>query len=157
MYSYILVADAGQARLLRVSGPNRARHVEETEKMERPTLHAEARAANALPSAKPHRDKRGRAGHTVATETKPHDTTSDFDPHAGEVDRFAKRVSQRLDELRMAGGIDDFILLVEPHFLGMLRKQLTDQTRSLVGRELPRDFVHADTKTIMHAAFPENV
>jgi protein required for attachment to host cells len=155
MYSYIVVADAGQARLLRVSGPTRARHVEETEKMERPSLHPQANEAAALPGEKPHRPPRGRAGQSSFTATTPHDTRSDFDPHAGEVVRFAKHLSQRLDALHKAGGIDDFILLAEPRFLGELRKQLTDGTRRIVSRELPRDFVHADTKTIVHAAFPQ--
>ena len=129
MFSYILVADAGQARFLRVSGPATARQVEETEKMERPSLHGD-----------------------LGTTT-PHATNSDFDPHAHEVDVFVKKVAHRLDELRQAGGIADFVLLAEPHFLGKLRKQLTAPTSKMVSREFSRDYTHADTKVIMKAAF----
>jgi protein required for attachment to host cells len=154
MFSYIVVADGGQARLLRVSGPARARHIVETETVERPSLHADATERDASADSKPHRPPRGRAGRSELTATTPHDTGSDYDPHAGEVMRFARFLSRRLDHLRKAGGVDDFILLAEPHFLGLLRNQLTEQTRQMVSRELPRDFVHADADKIMAAAYP---
>jgi protein required for attachment to host cells len=154
MFSYIVVADGGQARLLRVSGPARARHVVETEAVERSSLHAVATEHDASADSRPHRPPRGRAGQSELTATTPHDTSSDYDPHAGEVMRFARYLSRRLEHLRQAGSVNDFILLAEPHFLGLLRNQLTEQTRKLVSRELPRDFVHADAEKIMAAAFP---
>lgn len=154
MFSYIVVADGGQARLLRVSGPARARHVVETEAVERPSLHAVATEHGEGADSKPHNPPRGRAGHSELTATTPHDTSSDYDPHAGEVMRFARFLSRRLDHLRQAGGVNDFVLLAEPHFLGLLRNQLTEQTRHMVSRELPRDLVHADAEKILEAAFP---
>lgn len=154
MFSYIVVADGGQARLLRVSGPGRARHVVETEAVERPSLHAVETEHGAEADGKPHRPPRGRAGQSELTATTPHDTSGDYDPHAGEVMRFARFLSRRLDQLRQGGDVSDFILLAEPHFLGLLRKQMTEQTRQLVSRELPRDFVHADADKILAAAFP---
>lgn len=154
MFSYIVVADGGQARVLRVSGPARARHVVETEKVERPSLHAVAAERAAAEDGKHQRPPRGRAGQSELTATTPHDTSSDYDPHAGEVTRFARFLSRRLDHLRQAGDAKDFILLAEPHFLGLLRNHLSEQTRQLVSREFPRDLVHADTDKIVAAAFP---
>ncbi len=154
MFSYIVVADGGQARLLRVSGPARARHVVETATVERPSLHAVATERDALSDSKSHRPPRGHADQGERTATTPHDTSSDCDPDAGEVMRFARFLSRRLDHLRQAGGVTDFILLAEPHFLGLLRNQLSEQTRHMVSRELPRDFVHADAEKIMAAAYP---
>lgn len=154
MFSYIVVADGGQARLLRVSGPARARHVVETEAVERPSLHAVETEPGAAADGKPHRPPRDRGGQSELTASTPHDTSSDYDPHAGEVMRFARFLSRRLDQLRQGGDVSDFILLAEPHFLGLLRKQLTEQTRQMVSRELPRDFVHADAGKILAAAFP---
>ncbi len=154
MFSYIVVADGGQARLLRVSGPARARHVVETEAVERPSLHAVEIEHGAGTDSKPHNPPRGRAGQSELTATTPHDTSSDYDPHGGEVMRFARFLSRRLEHLRKNGGVSDFILLAEPHFLGLLRNQLTEQTRQMVSRELPRDFVHADDEKILAAAFP---
>jgi protein required for attachment to host cells len=154
MFSYVVVADGGQARLLRVNGPARARHVVETEAVERPSLHAVTTESGAATDSKPHRPPRGRAGQSELTATTPHDTSSDYDPRAGEVIRFARFLSRRLDQLRQGGDVRDFILLAEPQFLGLLRKQLTEQTRQMVSRELPRDFVHADAEKILAAAFP---
>lgn len=154
MFSYVVVADGGQARLLRVSGSGQAKHVVEAEAVERPSLHAAATEPGAAADRKPHRPPRGRAGQSELTATTPHDTSSDYDPHAGEVMRFARFLSRRLDQLRQEGGVSDFILLAEPHFLGLLRRQLTEQTRQLVSRELARDFVHADAEKILAAAFP---
>jgi protein required for attachment to host cells len=133
MFSYVVVADSGQARLLRVSGPLRAQRVVEFETLQRPSV---------------------RAGGRARVVTTPHDTSSDYDPHGGEIARFATALSKRLDELQQTAGTDEFVLVVEPHFLGMLRKKMSAQTCKMVSHEVSRDFVHADVKKIMQAAFP---
>jgi protein required for attachment to host cells len=153
MARYVLVADGGQARVLRSSGRGGAVHLRETEKMERPSLHIAKRDMTSDITGRVFSFAargRGGRGRPVAT---PHGAQSDFDPHAAEVARFAKTVSRKLDSLRRAGGVDEFVLLVEPRFLGLLRKEMTNVTRRLVTREIARDFVHADERRIERAAF----
>lgn len=47
-----------------------------------------------------------------------------------------------------------YIVVADRGQARLLRKQLTEQTRQMVSRELPRDFVHADAEKILAAAFP---
>ncbi len=132
MARYVLVADGGQARVLRTSGRAGPVHFQEVDRFERPSL----------VRGKKHRP------------LERHGTQSDFDPHAAEVLRFAKTVARKLDALRRANSVDEFVLLVEPKFLGELRPAMSKLTRALVSREVSRDFVHADDKRIERAAFP---
>ncbi len=146
MFSIVVVADADQARFLRVSGPPHARHIEEMPPIERPA------ASGAL--AEQHRTARSSAGRVQHVDSMPRVTASDFDPSASAEVRFAKSLAHQIDVFQQAGGIDDFTLLAAPHFLGLLRKHLADGTRKIVRLEISGDYVHSDLKTIMHAAYP---
>jgi protein required for attachment to host cells len=154
MARYVLVADGGQARVLRASGKSGPIRLREIERFERPSLHIAKRDMTSDLTGRVFSYAvrgRGGSGRPVATR---HGAQSDFDPHASEVARFAKAVARKLDTIRRANTVDEFVLLVEPKFLGSLRPQLTKLTRSLVSREVSRDFVHADEKRIERAAFP---
>jgi protein required for attachment to host cells len=151
MASYVLVADGGQARFLRAGGRPAARRLTDTEFLARPSLKLGVRGpATTTPGGALRRTRRSRVATVSAV---PLNTTSDFDPHGSEITRFAKKVSRKLDQIRLEGGVDEFVLLVEPHFLGLLRKELTSVTRRLITREVALDLVHADAKRIEQAAF----
>jgi protein required for attachment to host cells len=153
MARYVLVADGGQARVLRASGKSGPIRLRETLRLERPSLHVAKRDMTSDISVRVFSYAvrgRGGGGRPVATR---HGAQSDYDPHAAEVLRFAKMVARKLDTIRRANTVDEFVLLVEPKFLGALRPQLTKSTRALVSREVSRDFVHADEKRIERAAF----
>lgn len=154
MFSVIVVADAGQARYLRVSGPIHARHVEELARQVQAAAPGAPVAGGDASTHKRNRTDRSPEGRVEHFERTPHVTNRDFDPDASGDARFARAVAQHINGLREAGGIDDFTLLVAPHFLGLLRKQLADATRKLVRLEVAGDYVHADVKTILHAAYP---
>jgi protein required for attachment to host cells len=149
---YVLVADGGQARLLKATSrrPDAPRLVE-LERVERPSLHMAARELTSdIPGRVYSYSSRGRAG-SGRPVAIPHGAASDFDPHAEEVQRFARRLSRRLDELRLRGQAGEFLLVVEPRFLGILRPLLRRVTRQLVAREVSGDFVHADIGRIEKA------
>ncbi len=151
MTRYVLVADAGRARLLRGGTGTglAARRLVEVETLERPSLHAAKR--DVTPGTTGRMSgyaARGRGGRLALTR---HVTASDYDPHAGEVARFAKQLARRLDMIRRDGTANDLVLLAEPHFLGALRKELSTATRKVVSKEVSRDFTHADLRTIQRA------
>lgn len=154
MFSLIVVADAGQARFLRVSGPLHARHIQELPHLVQPLAPGAPVAEGDAAKHGHYRTERSAAGRVEHFERTPHATNRDFDPDASGDARFAKKLAHEIDLLRQAGGVDDFTLLVAPHFLGLLRKQLADGTRKLVRLEVPGDYVHSDLKTILHAAYP---
>jgi protein required for attachment to host cells len=62
-------------------------------------------------------------------------------------------LSRRLDVERRRLRINEFVLLVAPRVLGMLRPQLSRPTRELVSREVTRDLTHATDTRILKAAF----
>jgi protein required for attachment to host cells len=149
---YVLVADGGQARLLEATSRRiDSLKLAEIERLQRPSLHLPARELTTDISGRVYsytaRGRRG-SGRPVAI---PHGAASDFDPHAEEVLRFARRLSRRLDTLRLHGGAGELLLVVEPRFLGVLRPLLRPVTRRLVTREIARDFVHADEARIEKA------
>ncbi len=151
MATYVLVADGGQAKVLKVLGRGGARAVKEIEHFERPTAHTAARDLTS--------DLTGRVFSTVGRGSggRPtairHGADSDFDPHAEKVLRFARRLSRKLDELRRSGEADEFMVVAAPHFLGVLRQTLSGPTRAIVTRELDRDLAQADEARIAKALF----
>ena len=66
-----------------------------------------------------------------------------------ELERFARRVSRRLDVARRAGELDHVWLVAGKHFLGLLRQQLSGPTRKLVEWDLNRDLVRAKDERIV--------
>jgi hypothetical protein len=92
---YVLVADGGTARLLLVGGATGRKTLTEVATLERPTAH---RPARDLVTDRTGRmfDSGGRTGRGAMTRTR-HGANSDYDPHAVEVERFAKRIARRLD------------------------------------------------------------
>jgi protein required for attachment to host cells len=76
-------------------------------------------------------------------------TGSDLDPHVVELERFARRVSRRLDVARRAGELDHVWLVAGKHFLGLLRQQLSGPTRKLVEWDLNRDLVRSKDERIV--------
>jgi protein required for attachment to host cells len=150
MARLVVVADGGQARLFKATAGPGVRRLTELETLTRPSLHITKRdmttdiAGRVFSYA-----TRGVGGRFKST---PHGAASDYDPHAAEVQRFAKRLAQRLDSIRKTGVVNDYVLLVEPRFLGTLRQALPPATRKIVSKEMSRDFVHADVTTIERAA-----
>lgn len=131
MAAYVLVADGGMARLMIAEGPPRKRQLQVLETLE---------CAGARVD---HRDP--------ADDIGSRRTQGDFDPHAIESARFAKRIASRLEDLRRRGKLDDLLVIAEPRFLGELRKQFAPALGKRVSREIGRDFAHADLRHISRA------
>lgn len=158
---YVIVADEAMARILRAYGtlvtPERgtrsAAALEEIARLENPTARQPGQALITDRSPRVFLS-RSRTGFGPKTRTR-HSTLSDFDPHASDIERFAKRLSRRLDTERRRQPVREFVLIAAPRFLGVLRPQLSAPTRELIRREIPRDLTQAADRPILRAAFPE--
>jgi protein required for attachment to host cells len=150
---YVLVADGGEAHVLCRKDAEGESGFTEVALLERPTAHL---AARELVTDRTGRvfDSGSRVGRGPKTRSR-HGAQSDYDPHAVEVERFAKQIAQRLDTERRDGGIDELTVIAEPRFLGVLRTQISAPTRKVIVREVARDLVHADERAISRAAFPQ--
>lgn len=149
--TYVVVADGGAARVLHALGADGGSGFVEIARIERASAHQPARELVT--------DRTGRvfdSGSRVGVGPRSHarhGAQSDYDPHAVEVERFAKRLARCLDIERRSAGMDELILIVEPRFLGVLRPRLSATTRRLVRREIARDLVRADERLIRRTAF----
>ena len=139
---YVLVADGGMARLLRIRGNQGKQTLGEVAALERPSAHSPARDLVT--------DRTGRVFDSMGRTR--HGAESDYDPHAVEVDRFAKRISRRVDTERRAERINELIVIAEPRFLGVLRQQWSGPTRQVVKREVAKDLVRASDAQILKLA-----
>jgi protein required for attachment to host cells len=146
----VLVADNGTARLLRLSGRHGAEMLVEITRMEQPEAHLPGRA---LVSDRTGRvfDSGGRTGHGAMTHSR-HGAQSDFDPHTEGNERFARRVSRRLDIERRGNSFEGLVVIAAKHFLGVLRSQMSNPTRAWVTREVGKDLVRAADAQILRAA-----
>ena len=65
-----------------------------------------------------------------------------------EREKFARTVADFLERCRIDGRFDRLRLAVEPKFLGMLREQLSNETRKLVYEEVSNDVSNMGARDI---------
>jgi protein required for attachment to host cells len=75
------------------------------------------------------------------------------DPHAVEIERFARHIAARLAQIAQQLAIQELVLIAAPRFLGVLRRALSEPLRQIVTRELARDLTGALPQPIARAAF----
>lgn len=61
---------------------------------------------------------------------------------------FAHELTDRLRQARVGHKMDSLVLVAAPHFLGLLRKTLDDQTRKCVLHEIDKDLTQHDTQKV---------
>lgn len=157
---FVVVADSGVARILHASGAvptngsgniHRTASLNEVARLDRPSAHQPARA---LTTDRPGRvfDGRVRSGVGPPSAAR-HGAQSAEDPHAVEIERFAKSVARRIDTERRNRPMQEVVLIAEPRFLGHLRPHLSAPTRGLVRREIARDLTNSPDAPILRTAF----
>lgn len=150
MNTYILVADSGSARLLRVDGAARKRVLVEVARLECPPAR---RLPQELVSDRTGRVfARGGAGTPGPASRLRAGADNDSDPRAVQIDRFAASIARRLDVERRGKRLEALVVIAAPRFLGRLRSRLTAPTRALVQRELARDLLRASDAQVLRAA-----
>jgi protein required for attachment to host cells len=132
--TWIVAADAARARLLQWAEPGK--HLTEVEDLVNP----DARMSNRELTADAHPRFHGSSG---PGSDRQEISAGD---HAEEM--FAKRVAERLEQARQQHRYDELQLAAAPHFLGLLRKELSKEVRKLVTHEVPKDLSKLDTREL---------
>jgi protein required for attachment to host cells len=148
---FVLVADGGTARLLRVDSASGKKRLVGIATLERPTAHSPGRDLVTDRTGRVF-DSGGRTGHGAKTHSR-HGANSDYDPHAIEVERFAVRIARRLDLERRRENMEELVVIAEPRFLGILRTQLSAPTARIIARQAAKDLVRSDDASILRTAF----
>jgi len=149
--AYVVVADGGRARIFKRSGPRSSSQLLEVDHLERPSARLHARELTTdLTGRVPTTGTRVGAGPRVIAR---HGAQSDYDPHAAPVERFARQLSARIARLAQTERVEELVLIAEPRFLGILRRELPAPLRQRVTRELPRNLTAAMPAPIARAAF----
>ena len=147
--SLLLVADSGNARLLRITGSRGSEKLAEIVQMQLP---AARQLKQELVADKTGRVfDRGRAGQGPRSTAR-HGAASDFDPRSAEYERFAKRISRRLDVERRKALRVELVVIAAPRFLGVLRASISPATQRVVAREISKDLVRASDAQLLKAA-----
>jgi len=107
--------------------------------------HPEGRLSNQnLKEGKPGRSfesgPRSFQRHTKSTEVSPHDQ---------EVILFAKRIIGFLEHNRTTHSFDKLILIAEPHFLGILNRNLNEHLTRLVTFSIHKDLVSENLNKVI--------
>ena len=125
----ILVADSSRARLFTREKANSELHEIETFSHPEGRMHEQNKSGD-LPGK--HAGNTGTGSHAYQEETEPKEQ---------EMINFAKRLTRHLDDLVSKHKVNHLSIIAAPTFLGILRKNLSDQTDKLVNFELDKDLV----------------
>lgn len=87
-------------------------------------------------------DRPGRGVSSAAMGTIRHGLDRRFHRHERVALTFARGVARALMDDHRAGRFGDFVLVGEPHFLGLLRHSLGLATRKAISFEIRRDYLH---------------
>lgn len=68
---------------------------------------------------------------------------------------FAKNISEELDKALNDHQYDDLILVVEPHFLGMVRTELSKKTAGTISTTLHKDLVNVPDHQLQDFIWPK--
>lgn len=137
--TWIVAADSSRARIFEVHGEKD--HLRE--------IHDFANPAGRAKTGELESDDRGRFFATPERTPGEGDT---YQPRVEavehETDLFSKQVSEFLDQAGNEHRYDRLCLIAYPKFLGMMRKNLSKQTQSLVEDEVSKDISWQDTREI---------
>lgn len=127
MVTWILIADAGGARLMSNAGPTDGLH------LVRDIPHPEGRKRNRdFDSDRPGSQKES-VSHSF------HATSLSQSPVERQEENFARQVAEVLDHGRIQGAFDRLVLVCEPKFLGLVRQELDRATLDLVHATMAKD------------------
>lgn len=131
--TWILVANAGEARLFSNPGPNKG--IQLLKKIDHP---ASREKASELVSDRPgHGVGAGGGGFVPPTDPKLH-----------EAEVFAHTLVKELEQGRTSNSFDRIIIAANPAFLGLLNNNITNGLRGMVSDTLQKDYTKATEKEL---------
>lgn len=141
---WVVNANGSRATIYRAQSPTGA--LEQLQELENPD--ARHKQSDLLS------DRAGRAfdSHGVAR----HALAKEVDPREHEQIRFAKEITERLEQGRSGNSFHHVVLIAAPAFLGLLRTHLTNPLRALVTLELDKDLTALDAEQL-RARLPQRI
>ncbi|MFQ5935265.1 MAG: host attachment protein [Acidiferrobacterales bacterium] len=136
MVIWVLIAESSRARIFLVDKPRGPLRELETLAHPKARMHEQELTAD-LPGRS--FDSAGEARHAMEPNTNPKER---------EAADFAKRIARRLDSARTENNFDKLVMAAAPKFLGRLRKELSTETLALVTREINKNLVQLDARTL---------
>ena len=134
--TWIVVAESSRARIFALRGLTSP--LQELEDLVNPAARA---AERDLVSDRP--------GRTVdSTGGQRHAKQPQVTPAEQVVLTFARAIADHVEQGRTHGKFEDLIVVAAPEFLGLLRKSLTEATRHKIKKEIHKNLVREDEKTI---------
>ncbi len=133
--TWILVANASQAKLYANSGPKKGL------KLLKELKHPESREkASDLVSDRPGQLHSPGTGHR-ASQPK-------TDPKTNEARHFAQELARELNHGRSSGQVERIILVAPPAFMGLIKEKLDDQTANIVTDSFEKDYTRSNEKEL---------
>ena len=77
-----------------------------------------------------------------------HSYENEVSPKQQEIQAFAREIARYLEDAQAANKFDQLILVAAPTFLGLLRKQLSDQVLKKIFFELDKNLANHDVDAI---------
>jgi protein required for attachment to host cells len=133
---WVVVADASRARIFETRALGRG--LKEVEEFANPAGRAHSNDLLADAGGRTYANAGGRQG-----KTEPRS-----DPVAHEVEVFAKRLADRIEQGRVERRFDRLCLVAPPRFLGLLREKCGREAVKLVEFELAKDLCQLDVVAI---------
>jgi len=134
--TWVVVAESSRARIFALRGLQTP--LEELEDLVNPAARA---PEHDLISDRPGRtmDSTGRRRHAKEPQVSPKEQV---------VLNFAREVAEHIERGRTHGAFENLFIAAAPEFLGLLRKSLTEATRQKIKKEIHKNIVREDEKTI---------
>lgn len=151
---WVLVADEAIARILQ--WPQEGNTLEPVEELTDPDAHAsgselrrdaQGRRAGSASGAQ-------RQGHHRLTPTANVTASAGEDESHQEAERFAGQVVEHLTEALHQHRYDELRIAAAPRFLGLLRKNMSDEVARTVTDEIDKDLIHMQNREITERLFP---
>jgi protein required for attachment to host cells len=128
--TWIMVANASQARLFSHSGPK------EGLRLIKELAHPESREKTSNLVS----DRSGGNGHGAFVQAT--------DPKHHEAERFAQELTRELEHGRVSNAYDRFILVASAPFMGLVNSHLPEQVRSLLSKRIDKDYTRLPIKDL---------
>lgn len=123
--TWIMVANASQAKLFTNKGPNKG--LELVKELE----HPESREKAAELVSDRIGNYAGSGSYAQATNPKEH-----------EAERFAQEIAQELEHGRVNNAYEKLIVVTSAHFMGLLNNRISQQVKSRISESINKDYTH---------------
>ncbi|MGZ8290130.1 MAG: host attachment protein [Telluria sp.] len=134
--TWVIAADSSRARIFEMEKDNQ--HLREIEDMVNPEGRQDGREIQT--------DAAGRF--SLGRGTQGHTSQPQSTPQQHDVELFSKQLGRYIDKACDEHRFDSLCVIAPPKFLGLIRENLSDQSRKAVQEEIPKDIAWFEEREI---------